>query len=88
MPLIYHGVGDKNLRKETGMAQLTQELINLVEVALDAPLEQGDEGTIELIAKQIVDGPPEDELAQMKHLKIVLLVVARVNKIKEQFNTN
>lgn len=70
------------------MAQLSRELINLIEVALDAPMEPGDEGVVEMITKEILKGSPEDELAHMKHLKILLLVAQRVNKAKERLRIN
>jgi hypothetical protein len=65
------------------MAQLSQAQKNLIEVALDAPLNDDDIVVIDAIAQEILQEGPEDELEQLKSIKVNLLIAERVNKLKE-----
>lgn len=65
------------------MAQLTQDLVNLVEVALDAPMTKLETEAVEAMARAIVGGESKLEMDNFRQLKVRLLIAKRVNEIKE-----
>lgn len=66
------------------MATLSQDLLNLCAVALDAPLTKLEQEAVEALALNVANGPPELEMDNLRQLKVRLLVASKVNKIKEE----
>lgn len=63
------------------MARLNDDLLNLVEVALDAPMTQAELAAVEIMALQThLD---DKEFHNLKQIKIRVLIAQRVNKLKE-----
>ncbi len=63
--------------------QLQGDLLNLVELAMDIPLNQEEEEEVDRYAKYILDIGSHSELENLKAIKVRALVAQKVNKTKE-----